>query len=49
VLKIKAALATIDAEQAKPRWPALLEAPVRIDHPLGFPNQPGDEYIYWAN
>jgi arylsulfatase A-like enzyme len=49
VLKIKAALAAIDAEQVKPLWPALLEGPVRIDHPLGFPSQPGDEYIYWAN
>ena len=49
VREIKAALATIDAQQAKPLWPALLEGPVRIDHPLGFPTKPDDEYIYWAN
>jgi len=49
VRDIKEALAAVDAEQVKPLWPALLEGPVRIDHPLGFPNSPGEEYIYWAN
>jgi arylsulfatase A-like enzyme len=49
VNEMKGALAAIDAEQARPLWPALLEGPVRIDHPLGFPNKPDDEYIYWAN
>lgn len=49
VSEMKRALAAIDAEQAKPLWPALLEGPVRIDRPLGTPSQPDDEYIYWAN
>lgn len=49
VAELKAALAAIDAQQAKPLWPALLEAPVFIDHPLGVPQKPGDEYIYWSN
>ena len=44
-----AALAAIDAEQVKPLWPALLEAPVRIDRPAGTPVVKGEEYIYWAN
>lgn len=49
VAELKAELAAIDAQQAKPLWPTLLEAPVRIDHPLGSPNGKDDEFIYWAN
>ena len=49
VAELKAELAVIDAQQAKPLWPTLLEAPVRIDHPLGSPNGKDDEFIYWAN
>ncbi|MEP2829439.1 sulfatase-like hydrolase/transferase [Parvibaculum sp.] len=45
-----AALEEIDATQAKPIWPALVEAPIMIDRPLGgAPRGPEDEYIYWAN
>jgi arylsulfatase A-like enzyme len=44
------ALKAIDATQAKPLWPALVEAPMMIDRPLGgAPRGPEDEYIYWAN
>jgi arylsulfatase A-like enzyme len=42
-------LAAVDAEQVKPHFPALMEAPVLIDKPLSFPYEPGDEYVYWAN
>ncbi len=42
-------LAAIDAQQSKPLWPSLLEAPVRVDQPLGTPVTKDDEYIYWAN
>jgi arylsulfatase A-like enzyme len=42
-------LASIDAQQRKPLWPSLLEAPLAIDHPLGVPDRPDDEYVYWAN
>lgn len=44
-----ARLATIDAEQAPPLWPSLLEGAVPIDHPLGVPFRPDDEYVYWSN
>jgi arylsulfatase A-like enzyme len=49
---MKKVLNSIDAEQAKPAWPALAEAAVAIDHPENpskFPDSPDDEYIYWAN
>ena len=49
VKELQQALATIDAQQDKPHFPALLEAPVLIDKPLSFPYVKGDEYIYWAN
>ncbi|HYC24226.1 MAG TPA: sulfatase-like hydrolase/transferase [Candidatus Bathyarchaeia archaeon] len=44
-----ARLSRLDAQQSKPLWPSLLEAPVAIDHPLGAPDHPDDEYIYWSN
>jgi arylsulfatase A-like enzyme len=50
--ELMSVLAGIDAEQHKPLWPALAEAPVAIDHPENpdrFPDKPDDEYIYWAN
>jgi len=34
---------------AKPLWPALIQAPIAIDHPLGQPIKPEDEYVYWSN
>jgi arylsulfatase A-like enzyme len=49
VAELQSALASVDAEQVKPLWPTLLEAPVRIDRPLGTPVGKDDEYIYWAN
>jgi hypothetical protein len=49
VKDMQQALAAVDAEQVKPHFPALVEAPVLIDKPLSFPYEPGDEYIYWAN
>jgi hypothetical protein len=39
----------IDSEQAKPLWPALIEAPVLIDKPLGRPITADDEFVYWSN
>jgi arylsulfatase A-like enzyme len=50
--KVKELLATmmqIDRRQAKPLWPSLGDGPVEIDHPLSYPEKPGDEYIYWSN
>lgn len=44
-----ATLEQIDAEQAKPIWPSLLDAPIPIDQPQGGTIDPNGEYIYWAN
>lgn len=49
VRELQQALASVDAQQVKPHFPALVEAPVLIDKPLSFPFVKGDEYIYWAN
>ncbi len=49
VRELQQELAAIDAQQAKPLWPTLLEAPVLIDRPLGTPPAKDDEFIYWAN
>jgi arylsulfatase A-like enzyme len=38
-----------DAGQAKPIWPGLIEAPVRLDVPLNAPWKDGQDYIYWTN
>ena len=46
---MKAKLAEVDGDQAKPLWPSLLEGPIPVDHPLGEPDKPTDEYIYWSN
>ena len=49
VAELQSALASVDAEQVKPLWPTLLEAPVGIDRPAGTPASKDEEYIYWAN
>lgn len=44
--------AMIDAQNkgmAKPIWPGLVEAPVRIDVPQNAPWKDGQDYIYWTN
>lgn len=44
--------AMIDAQNkgmAKPIWPGLVEAPVRIDVPQNAPWRDGQDYIYWTN
>jgi arylsulfatase A-like enzyme len=47
--ELTAELDKINAEQAKPLWPSILEGAITIDHPLGSPDSPSDEYIYWSN
>jgi len=42
-------LARHNAEQAKPLWPSVINAPVIIDRPGSDSYQAGDEYIYWPN
>ncbi len=49
VAGLTALLDAHDAEQAAPLWPSLLEGAIRIDPPLGAPQGPDDEYVYWAN
>ena len=50
--QVKKMLAMLDdhnAEQVEPAWPALLEAPIRIDKTPVEPWDPNDEYIFWPN
>ncbi len=49
VRELKATLAAHEAEMVQPAWPSLIEAAIDIDHPLGVPRQPSDEYVYWEN
>jgi arylsulfatase A-like enzyme len=50
--RVAAMRAMINAQNANlppPLWPALVEAPVRIDVPLNAPWTEDQEYIYWSN
>jgi len=49
VATLTAQLEALERGMAEPRWPALIEVPVRIDVPLDAPVQPTDELVYWAN
>jgi arylsulfatase A-like enzyme len=42
-------LADYDGQMVKPAWPALIEGPIAIDHPLNVAPKDSDEYVYWAN
>ena len=49
VKAMRALIAAHDRDQRKPLWPALIEAPIRIDVPLNAPWKKGQEYVYWSN
>ncbi|MBA4772714.1 MAG: sulfatase-like hydrolase/transferase [Sphingomonas sp.] len=50
VTAMRAMIAAHDRDAArKPLWPALIEAPIRIDVPLNTPWKRGQEYVYWSN
>lgn len=49
VAELKAMLEAFQKEQVAPLWPALIEAPVPLDHPLNRPWSPDDAYAYWSN
>lgn len=49
VAELKALLAAHDTDQAPPLWPALVEAPIPLDQPLGRPADDTTPYIYWSN
>jgi len=47
--QMRAILDRLDAEQATPIWPSLVEGFIPVDRPLGQPGPDGEEYIYWSN
>lgn len=49
VARLKAELVAQNKGMARPLWPGLVEAPVRIDVPLNAPWTKGQEYVYWTN
>jgi arylsulfatase A-like enzyme len=49
VAQLKAEIEAQNAHMAKPLWPGLIEAPVRIDVPLNAPWTKDQDYIYWTN
>jgi len=49
VAQLRALLDAHDEEMPPPLWPALIEAPVRIDVPLNTPWSDDQPYVYWAN
>lgn len=49
VAELQALLDQHNNELPPPMWPSVIEMPVAIDKPLGEPDSPDDEYIYWPN
>jgi uncharacterized sulfatase len=49
VEELEALLAAHDAEQAEPRWPGIIEIPVRIDRTTQDPYEPGEEIAFFPN
>jgi arylsulfatase A-like enzyme len=49
VAAMRAMIVAQNATVAQPLWPALIEAPVRIDVPLNAPWKEDQEYVYWSN
>jgi arylsulfatase A-like enzyme len=49
VAALRARLDAWEREQAPPAWPSLIEGQIYVDHPLGAPDLPADEFVYWAN
>lgn len=49
VAALSAMIAAHNRGMARPIWPGLIEAPVRIDVPSNAPWREGQDYIYWTN
>jgi uncharacterized sulfatase len=49
VAELYAILAQHEEQMSLPIWPALIEGPIAIDHPLNVAPRDSDEYVYWAN
>ncbi len=47
--KMSRLLDAMNAAQARPLWPSLLEAPMPVDGPINGKYTPKDEYVYWQN
>jgi arylsulfatase A-like enzyme len=47
--RMRAILDRLDAEQATPIWPSLVEGFIPVDRPLGRPAPDAEEHIYWSN
>jgi arylsulfatase A-like enzyme len=47
--ELTAMIEAFQKEQVAPLWPALLEGPIPLDHPLGRPSGKDDAYVYWSN
>ena len=49
VKRLTMKLAEFDRQMPPPRWPALMEQPIRIDVPSDAPWRTDQEYVYWSN
>ena len=49
VAELRRKISAQAAEMPAPLWPALIEAPVRIDVPMNRPWKEGQDYVFWAN
>lgn len=49
VARLRAEIEAQNRGMAKPLWPGLIEAPVRVDVPLNTPWTRDQAYIYWTN
>ena len=49
VAELSALLAQHEEQMSLPIWPALIEGPIAIDHPLNVAPSESDEYVFWAN
>lgn len=49
VQAMRALMVAHDRQMPKPLWPALVDAPVRIDVPQNAPWKKGQEFVYWSN
>lgn len=49
VKELTAILEKLQSEMVPPIWPSLIDGPTPIDHPLGVPFTPEDEWVSWPN
>ena len=49
VERLRALIVEFNKSQAKPSWPALIEAPVPVDKTMKVPQAPDDLYVYFSN